>query len=59
MKKYIGKRMEYYTSKGEKRIATCTGIEFHQLLKKWIFIGISPYGNGVRLSKDEIHKFSR
>lgn len=55
--KHIGKVFEYYTHKGEKRIATCKKIEFHQLLGKPIFIGVSPFGNEVKLSKDEIHRF--
>lgn len=58
-KKYIGKVMEYKTHQGELRKATIQKIEFHQLLKKPIFIGISPYGNVVKLSKDEIHRIVR
>ena len=53
----IGKDMEYLTRDGVKRFATIQKIEFHQLLGKTVFIGISPYGNSVMLSQDEIHKF--
>lgn len=52
--KHIGRTFEYYTSDGQRRTARCTGIEFHQLLGKPIFIGVSAYGNTVRLSKDEV-----
>lgn len=55
--KYKGRDFIYFTHSGERRRATCTEIEFHQGLKKWLFIGVSPYGNQVRLTKDEIHKF--
>jgi hypothetical protein len=58
VKKHIGKVFEYYVDSGAKRIATCTKIEFHQGLGKPIFTGISPFGNEVRLTKDEIHKFN-
>ncbi|MGK4040833.1 hypothetical protein AB0Y20_00930 [Heyndrickxia oleronia] len=55
--KYIGRGFEYFTHNGVKRVATCTKVEFHQLLGKPVFIGISPYGNQVRLTKNEIHRF--
>jgi hypothetical protein len=55
--KYIGKVFEYFTHDGIKRIAICKKIEFHQRLGKPIFIGISPFGNEVRLTREEIHKF--
>lgn len=55
--KYKGRDFIYFTHNGERRKATCTEIEFHQGLKKWLFVGVSPYGNQVRLTKDEIHKF--
>ncbi|WP_156422709.1 hypothetical protein [Bacillus sp. FJAT-29937] len=55
--KHIGRVFEYFTHNGSKRIATCKKIEFHQGLGKPIFIGLSPFGNEVRLTKDEIHKF--
>ncbi|MFY0519273.1 hypothetical protein ACOMCU_15820 [Lysinibacillus sp. UGB7] len=52
--KYIGKVFEYYSHHGEKRKATCKKIEFHQELGKPIFIGITPFGNHVRLTREEI-----
>lgn len=55
--KYIGKGFEYITHDGTKRVATCKKIEFHQGLGKPIFVGISPFGNLVRLTKDEIYRF--
>jgi hypothetical protein len=55
--KHIGKVFEYLTSDDNKRIATCKKIEFHQLLGKPIFIGMSPFGNEVKLSNDEIHRW--
>lgn len=55
--KYIGKVFEYYTHQGDKRKATCKRIEFHQELGKPIYIGLSPFGNQVRLTKAEIHRF--
>jgi hypothetical protein len=54
--KYIGRRMEYKVNDGSIRVATIKGIEFHQLLKKPVFIGLSPFGNRVTLTRDEIHK---
>lgn len=56
-KKHIGKVFEYFTHSGTKRTARCTQIEFHQGLGKPIFIGVSPFGNMVRLTKEEIHRF--
>jgi hypothetical protein len=55
--KYIGKRFEYFTHDGTRRIATCEKIEFHQELGKPIFIGKSLFGNVVKLTKDEIYRF--
>ncbi|MGX9135090.1 hypothetical protein ACWV26_12080 [Rummeliibacillus sp. JY-2-4R] len=55
--KHIGKAFEYYTWNGQKQIAICKKIEFHQVLRKPIFIGVSLSGNKVRLSKDEIYRF--
>lgn len=55
--KHIGKVFEYFTHDGQRRSATCKRIEFHQGLGKPIFIGISPFGNEVKLTKDEIHTF--
>lgn len=50
--------MEYLTYSGDIRTATVKRIEFHQGVGKWLFIGISPFGHTVRLSKDEIIKFA-
>lgn len=55
--KYKGREFIYFTNKGTVNRATCKEIEFHQGLKKWLFIGMSPYGNQVRLTREEIHKF--
>lgn len=55
--KYIGKGFEYYTHDNILRVATVEKIEFHQGLGKPIFIGKSPYGNIVRLTREEIHRF--
>lgn len=55
--KYIGKGFEYFTSDGSKKAATCKKIMFHKGLGKPLFIGISPYGNTVRLTKEEIYRF--
>jgi hypothetical protein len=55
--KYIGKRMEYLTHSGYMRVATVEKIEFHQGIGKWLFIGLSPFGHKVRLTKGEICKF--
>lgn len=55
--KYIGRQMEYLTHSGELRVATVEKIEFHQGIGKWTFIGVSPFGHTVRLSKDEIYRF--
>lgn len=55
--KYIGKVFEYYVSNGTKGVATCKKIEFHKGLGKPIFIGVSPFGNEVKLTKEEIHRF--
>ena len=55
--KHIGKKFEYYTHQGNRFIATCKGIEFNQLLGKPIFIAVSPYGNEVRLTREEIYRF--
>lgn len=59
MRKYIGRAIEYYTHNGSKRIATVTKISFHPGLKKPIFEAVSPYGNKVELTRDEIYKFSK
>jgi hypothetical protein len=59
MKKYIGKAFEYIISSGEVRVATCKRIEFNALINKPVFIGISPFGNEVRLTREEISKFRR
>lgn len=55
--KYLGKRMEYLTHSGELRVATVEKIEFHQGIGKCTFIGVSPFGHPVRLSKDEVLRF--
>jgi hypothetical protein len=55
--KYIGRAFEYFTSDGEKYVARCKKIEFHKLLGKPVFIGVSPFGNEVRLTRAEIHRF--
>ncbi|GEM_PF-7070267 len=55
--KYIGKGFEYFVSDGTKRVAACKEIQFHRGLSKPLFIGISPYGNVVRLTKEEIYRF--
>lgn len=55
--KHIGKVFEYFTSNGQRRTATCTKIQFHQGLGKPLFIGVSRFGNEVRLTKQEINKF--
>ncbi|MFS1518582.1 hypothetical protein V1503_19275 [Bacillus sp. SCS-151] len=55
--KYIGRGIEYYTFNGEKRTAVINKIEFHKALRRPIFTGLSPYGNLVRLTRDEIHRF--
>lgn len=57
IKKHIGRGFEYYTSDGIKRVATCKRIDFHEDLKRPIFTGISPFGNIVRLTTDEIYRF--
>jgi hypothetical protein len=56
--KYIGRSFEYLSNDGEKRIAVCKKIEFHQGLGKPVFIGISPFGNEVRLTREEIDRFT-
>ena len=55
--KHIGKKFEYYTNQGNKYTAVCQKIEFDKLLGKPLFTGVSPYGNTVKLTKDEIHRF--
>lgn len=55
--KYIGKGFEYLTHNGTKRVAKVESIEFHPTLKKPIFIGKSPFGNTVKLTREEIHRF--
>ena len=55
--KYKGKVFEYFTHDGIKRVAVCQEIAFHKGLGKPIFIGVSPFGNVVKLTKEEIHKF--
>lgn len=37
--KHIGKAFEYFTSSGERRIAVCKKIEFHELLGKPNLLG--------------------
>lgn len=56
--KHIGRSFEYFTASGEKRFATCVGIDLNSSLGKPVFIGISPFGNRVRLSREEINKFN-
>lgn len=53
----IGRGFEYFISDGTKRVATCTKIEFHEGLRKPLFTGISPHGNKIRLTREEIHRF--
>lgn len=55
--KYIGKGFEYFTHCGTKRVGTVKKIEFHKELGKPIFIGVSPFGNTLRLSREEIYRF--
>lgn len=55
--KYIGRLFEYTTHSRITRTATCKSVEFHQGIGKWLFIGISQYGNIVRLTKNEIDRF--
>jgi hypothetical protein len=55
--KHIGKTFEYFTHDGSKRFAKCKKIGFHQGLGKPIFIGVSPFGNEVKLTRDEINRF--
>lgn len=55
--KHIGRVFEYVTHQGDTRKATCKKLEFHAGLGKPIFIGISPYGHEVKLTKEEIHRF--
>lgn len=52
--KHIGKVFRYTTASGVTRTAKCKTIEYHQGLRKWLFIGVSPFGNTVRLSMDEV-----
>lgn len=52
----VGKLFEYFTYQGEKRTATCVSMEFHKGLRKILYTCVSPYGNTVRLTKDEIHR---
>lgn len=52
----VGKLFEYITYQGETRTATCVKIEFHKGIKKILYTCVSPYGNTVRLTKDEIHR---
>lgn len=54
--KYIGKAFEYFTHSGTKGVAKCTGIEFREFVGP-VFIGVSPFGNKVELTKNEIHRF--
>lgn len=56
--KYIGRRMHYLTYQGELRTAVVKSIEFHQVIGKWLFTGISTFGHQVRLTRDEIERFS-
>ena len=53
---YVGKTMLYLTNQGELREATIREVKMHELLRKTIFIGISPYGHTVRLTWGEVHK---
>lgn len=55
--KYIGKGFEYFTHSGTMRGGTVKKIEFHQGLGKPIFIGVSPFGHVLRLTREEIHRF--
>jgi hypothetical protein len=55
--KYIGKTFEYITHDGSKRFATVKKIEFHQGSGKPILIAKSPFGNEVKLTRDEITRF--
>ena len=54
---YVGKVMEYEVNSGEKRVATVEKVEFHQELGKELFVGKSPNGHTVKLTKDEIDRF--
>lgn len=55
--KHVGRWYEYYASNGVLRKAKCVDIEFHKLLGKPIFIGVSPFGHEVRLTIEEIYRF--
>lgn len=52
--KYIGKTFSYRVSSGQIRTARCTRIEFDKLLGKPVFHGVSPFGNRLRLTREEI-----
>ncbi|MGG0308359.1 hypothetical protein ABEY43_06905 [Priestia megaterium] len=54
--KYMGRQIEYLTHNGNKHTGVIKNIEFHQGLKKPLFIIVTPFGNVARLSKEEIHK---
>jgi len=53
----IGKQMEIICSDGTKRYATVTEIEFHEALQKNIYVGVTKYGNKVRMTREEIERF--
>ncbi|HDR4736915.1 TPA: hypothetical protein QCR36_003966 [Bacillus cereus] len=54
---YKGKGFEYFTHCGTKRFGTVKKIKFDKKLGIPIFIGVSPYGNKLVLTREEIHKF--
>lgn len=56
-KLHVGKTMEYYTHDGRKGTARVEDVVYHEQLGKPLFIGVSPFGNPVRLTRDEIHRF--
>lgn len=53
--KYIGRVMYYSLYDGRMRTAICQAIEFRTGLGP-VFIGESPHGHIVRLTKKEIHR---
>lgn len=57
VQQYVGRTFEYLTHSGKKRTATVQKVEFHPLLKEYVFVSISPYGNDVQLTMSEIHRF--
>lgn len=56
-KRHIGKMFSYSTHSGDLRTAKCIGIEWIKGIHKPIFIGISPFGHKVRLTREEIGEF--